>query len=885
MLLPSWRDRLFTFFKHSNGGKTNQRVVHSLLEQSRIPLSQLFANLKTTESGLHEGAIAKRREIFGWNEVAHEKAPTWYALLLGGFINPFVILLLVLAVISFFLKQKPAFIIMGSMVLIGVFMRFIQEYRSNLAAEKLKNLVSTKATVQRLKGQVATCYEVNIKYLVPGDVIHLSAGDIIPADVRLITAKGLYVSQGALTGESLPVDKEVCCQGGEEVNNPVELSNLCFMGTSVLNGVATAVILNIGNKTYFGSMAKAITGRRSLTSFDIGISKVSWLLIRFILVIVPIVFLLNTFTKGDWLESFLFALSVAVGLTPEMLPMIVTTNLARGAISMSRHKVVVKKLNAIQNFGAMNILCTDKTGTLTQDRVILEKYLNAAGEENEEVLSYGYLNSYYQTGLKNLLDVAVLEHRHLETDLDLHNLYEKIDEVPFDFTRRRMSVVLKKKDQQCLLICKGAFDEVLSVCNMVKKGNKTDFLSEDIRKTLKEKEQELNRDGLRVLAVAYREFSFVPSREYQPSDERELVFIGYLAFLDPPKLSTAKALAFLKQYNVGVKVLTGDNELVTGRICQLVDLAVEGVLTGPTIDEMDDQELRKTVDGITIFAKVTPLQKSRVIAALKANGHVVGYLGDGINDAPALKEADVGISVDTATDIAKESADIIMLEKDLLFLGNGVLEGRKTFGNIIKYIKMATSSNFGNVFSILGASILLPFLPMLPVQLLTQNLLYDFSQMAIPFDHVDAEFLRSPRKWDAKGIAKFMLFIGPVSSLFDYVTFALLWFGFKANSIEMQSLFQSGWFIEGLLSQVLIVHMIRTNKIPFLQSIASVPLLLTSVIIIAIGIFLPYSSIGHSIGLISLPVSYFYFLTVILLSYCLATQIVKSYFIKRVVLF
>lgn len=666
-----------------------------------------------------------------------------------------------------------------------------------------------------------------------------------------------------------------------ESNNPLEMPNICFMGTNVLNGTAAAVIINTGNRTYFGSMAKCITGYRPLTSFDLGVNKVSWLLIQFIFIMVPIVFFINGFTKGDWFEAFLFSVSVAVGLTPEMLPMIVTTNLARGAVEMSRHKVVVKRLNAIQNFGAMDILCTDKTGTLTQDHVILEKYLDAEGEENDEVLNYAYLNSFHQTGLKNLLDVAVLEHKILEEELQLNKAYHKIDEIPFDFTRRRMSVVLEKTPDQHLLICKGAVEEVLSLCTQAKLNHSIAPLSAEELSKLDILKQELNEDGLRVLAIAYKEIPNGVHREYHVQDETELTFLGYLAFLDPPKHSTTKALASLNEYNVQVKILTGDNELVTQKICRWVHLPVEGVLTGSQLEAMSDEDLKIMIDKITIFAKLTPLQKSRVIKVLKSNGHTVGYLGDGINDAPALREADIGISVDTAVDIAKESADIIMLEKSLLFLVQGVIEGRKTFGNIIKYIKMALSSNFGNVFSVLGASALLPFLPMKAVQLLTQNLLYDLSQTAIPFDHVDTEFLQKPRKWEPGGIARFMLCIGPISSIFDYITFGVMWFVFAANNPENQALFQSGWFIEGLLSQTLIVHMIRTQKIPFFQSIASIPLLITTFLVMAIGIYIPYTFVGESIGLVPLPGNYFYWLFAILLSYCLLTQLVKGWFIKR----
>jgi len=884
MLLQDWKKKLLLYFSKSiNIQEIHRQVSSSLIAYSKMPLPDIFKKLKTTEKGLSYASVHRRLQKKGLNEIAHEKAPTWYSLLLSNFANPFVVLLIFLGVVSYFLGEIDAVVIITVMVFISVSMRFIQEYRSNLAAEKLKKLVSTTATVKRWKNDETEpkLQEVDIKYLVPGDLIQLSAGDLIPADIRLISAKELYVSQGALTGESLPVEKDESLKSKDQTSNPLDMSNLCFMGTNVLNGTATAVILSTGNQTYFGSMAKNITGHRPLTSFDIGINKISWLLIQFMIVMVPCVFLINSLTKGNFLEAFLFSLSVAVGLTPEMLPMIVTANLAKGAINMSNHKVIVKKLNAIQNFGAMNILCTDKTGTLTQNRIILEKHLNAKGEESKEVLNYSYLNSYYQTGLKNLLDEAILNHKDLEKILKLNQTYRKVDEIPFDFTRRRMSVVLEHGPKQHILICKGACEEILAICQNVKINESISPFTEDIKTSLKGLEKDLNEDGLRVLAVGYKEFTNGMKKEYRTQDENQLTFLGYLAFLDPPKQSATEAIATLKEYGVQVKILTGDNELVTQRICKWVQLPIEKVLTGSQIESMDEGSLKNVVETANVFAKLTPLQKARVISALKSNGHTVGFLGDGINDAPGLREADIGISVDTGVDVAKESSDIIMLEKNLLFLGEGVLEGRRTFGNIIKYIKMAASSNFGNIFSVLGASALFPFLPMLPVQLLTQNLLYDLSQTTIPFDNVDKEFLLRPRKWDPSGIAWFMVYIGPISSIFDYVTFAVMWFVFSANSIETQSIFQSGWFIEGLLSQTLIVHMIRTRQIPFLQSIASWPLLTTTFLIMIVGIYIPYSFIGRSIGLSHLPGEYFYWLLAILLSYCVLTQLVKIWFIKR----
>lgn len=866
----------------NNNREQAKQIDMALVNYAKMPIDQVLQELHTSQQGLTKSETKKRLEEYGLNEIAHERPPSWYILLLNNFGNPFIVLLIFLAVISFFIGEMDAVYIITVMVLLSVIMRFMQEWRSNQAAEKLKALVSTKATVLRRKGKDAepTKEEIDIKYLVPGDVIYLSAGDLIPADVRLISAKDLFVGQSALTGESMPVEKDESFKPTDS-KNPLDMPNICYMGTSVVNGTAIAVILMTGSKSFLGSMAKTITGYRPLTSFDIGINKVSWLLIRFMLFMVPIVFFINLVTKGSLLDAFLFSLAVAVGLTPEMLPMIVTANLARGAINMSKSKVIVKRLNSIQNFGAMDVLCTDKTGTLTQDKIILDKYMNLDGDENAEVLNYSYLNSYYQTGLKNLLDIAVLEHKDVAKTLHLEKEYKKVDEIPFDFSRRRMSVIVEKNPEMNLLICKGAVEELLDVCTDAKVNGSIAPLSPELKEKINHLKNGMNEDGLRVLLVAYKEIPNHTMRTFRPQDENHLIVLGLLAFLDPPKYSTPRALSKLKQYNVQVKVLTGDNEAVTRKICSWVKLNVEQSLTGAQIAELSDAELKDRVENTTIFTKLTPAQKVRIILALKANGHTVGYLGDGINDAPSLREADIGISVDTAVDIAKESADIIMLEKSLLFLGDGVIEGRKTFGNIIKYIKMALSSNFGNVFSILGASALLPFLPMQALQLLVQNLLYDISQIFIPFDHVDKDFLLKPRKWDPSGIAKFTVYIGPISSIFDYTTFALMWFYFGANTIEKQSLFQSGWFVEGLLSQTLIVHMIRTQKIPFIQSIASLPLLLSTLIIMAIGIIIPYTYVGTTIGLTPLPLSYFPWLLATLLSYCVLTQIVKTWFISR----
>jgi len=696
---------------------------------------------------------------------------------------------------------------------------------------------------------------------------------MVPADVRLLSAKDLFVTQSTLTGESLPVEK-VATTVADPPPNPLELPNIAFLGTNVTSGAATALVINTGEATYLGSIAESLLGRRTLTSFEKGIRAVSLLLLRFMAVMTVIVFILNGLTKRDWKEAFFFALAIAVGLTPEMLPMIVTGTLAIGAVAMSRKKVIVKQLNSIQNFGAMDVLCTDKTGTLTQDRIVLEKYCNLIREGDEGVLEYAYYNSFHQTGLKNLLDKAVLAHRPVSTAR-----VTKVDEIPFDFSRRIMSVVVDL-DGQRKLIAKGAPEAIFQRCSRMELHGEVLHLDPFLLPDLTEELDGLQAQGFRVLAIAYKD---VPRDRsvFSKDDEQDLVLRGYVAFLDPPKESTRDALAALEKHGVHVKVLTGDNDIVAKKICADVGLSVGRVVLGNDVEAATDERLSALVQEANLFARLSPAHKERVVRALQRAGHVVGFMGDGINDAPALRAADVGVSVDNAVDIAKESADLILLEKDLLVLEHGVLEGRRVFGNIVKYIKMGTSSNFGNMFSVLGASAFLPFLPMLPIQILTQNLLYDFSQLAIPFDRVDEEYLLKPRQWRIDDIRRFMLFFGPVSSVFDYATFALLFFVFKANTPARQSLFQSGWFVEGLLSQTLIVHMIRTRKIPFLQSSPSLPLALTTAAVMAVGIALPFSPFASSFGMVPLPSQFFAWLLVILLAYAALAQIVKSWYVRR----
>ncbi|MFL8990221.1 magnesium-translocating P-type ATPase [Pseudomonas sp. QLc11A] len=857
-------------------------LAQTLVSAAGSDTGQLLDTLGSHTDGLSEPEADALREQFGLNEVEHEQPLPWWTHLWHCYKNPFNLLLTLLAVISWLTEDMKAAIVIFSMVVLSTLLRFWQETKSNQAADALKAMVSNTATVMRrdLENHSAQRIELPIKQLVPGDLIVLSAGDMIPADCRVLSAKDLFVSQAAMTGESMPVEK-FPRQQDRDTQNPLDLDNILFMGTNVVSGTAMAVILTTGNSTYFGALAQRVGATdRTPTSFQTGVNKVSWLLIRFMFVMAPLVLFINGFTKGDWTEALLFALSIAVGLTPEMLPMIVTSTLAKGAVFLSRKKVIVKRLDAIQNFGAMDVLCTDKTGTLTQDKIFLARNVDVWGNDSDDVLEMAYLNSYYQTGLKNLLDVAVLEHVEIHRELKVGTAFRKVDEIPFDFTRRRMSVVVAERDQPHLLICKGAVEEVLAVCSRVRHGEVDEALNEELLARIRQVTATFNAEGLRVVAVAAR--PMIEGRDtYSLADEQALTLIGYVAFLDPPKESTAPALKALAAHGVAVKVLTGDNELVTAKICREVGLEQQGLLMGNDIERMTDAELAKAVETTNVFAKLTPSHKERIVRLLKGNGHVVGFMGDGINDAPALRTADIGISVDSAVDIAKEAADIILLEKSLMVLEEGVLEGRRTFANMLKYIKMTASSNFGNVFSVLVASAFIPFLPMLPMHLLVQNLLYDISQIAIPFDNVDDEMLKQPQRWQPADVGRFMLFFGPISSIFDITTFALMWYVFDANTPDHQTLFQSGWFVVGLLTQTLIVHMIRTPKIPFLQSRAAMPLLVMTGLIMAVGIFLPMGPLAHYFKLQALPSLYFVFLPVILLAYMALTQAVKGVYIRR----
>lgn len=791
-------------------------------------------------------------------------------------------------------------VIILTMVFLSGTLRFVQESRSGNAAEKLLAMITTTCTVTR-KGQEMA--EIPLDEVVVGDIVHLSAGDMLPADVRILDAKDLFVSQASLTGESEPIEKIPMVN--ETRDAITDYTNIAFMGSNVLSGSASAVVVTVGDHTLFGSMASEVAHEAVETSFSKGVNAVSWVLIRFMLVMIPLVFVANGITKGDWLSAFLFGISIAVGLTPEMLPMIVTTCLAKGAVSMSKKQTIVKNLNSIQNFGAIDILCTDKTGTLTQDKVVLEYHLNVNGEDDLRVLRHAYLNSYFQTGYKNLMDVAIIQKTEEEEAddpqlVDLSEHYVKVDEIPFDFARRRLTTVVQNRDGKTQMVTKGAVEEMLSICSFAECDGKVRPMTKELKSRILATVDDLNEKGFRVLAIAQKS-NPSPAGAFGVTDECDMVLMGYLAFLDPPKESTADAIKALKAHGVTTKILTGDNDKVTRTICKQVGLKVRNMLLGSDLENMSDQELAKAAETTDVFAKLTPGQKARVVSVFRENGHTVGFMGDGINDASAMKSADIGISVDTAVDVAKESADIVLLEKDLMVLEEGIIEGRKTYANMIKYIKMTASSNFGNMFSVLAASALLPFLPMESLQLIFLNLIYDLSCTAIPWDNVDEEFISVPRKWDASSVGSFMMWIGPTSSVFDWMTYIFMYFVFcplfvskgvlyndlashfaGADLVRMQTayvaMFQTGWFIESMWSQTLVIHMIRTPKLPFIQSHASAPLTLMTFTGIGVLTIIPFTTFGRMLGFVALPTAYFaYLIPCILLYMVLATSLKKAY--------
>lgn len=895
---------------------TNERVLKQRIAENAVKRDiineRLFMSVKsdvnsvlrclnTSLGGLSEAAVEQSRDEYGKNVVTSSNKNTLIKKLYAAFINPFTLVLILLAAVSAFTdiifadpgdKNPITVIIIGVMVMISGILRFVQEARSEKASEKLNEMIETTSCIKRAYEDKK---EIPVDEIVVGDIIYLSAGDLIPADLRIINAKDLFINQSALTGESEPVEKTAdCCKSSKLA----DCSCLAFMGSTVVSGSGTAVAVAVGDDTMLGETAQALNDKPVKTTFEKGVNAVSWILIRFMLVMVPVVLFVNGFTKGDWLDASLFAISVAVGLTPEMLPMIVTTCLAKGSVSMSKKKVIIKKLNSIQNLGSIDVLCTDKTGTLTRNKVVLEKHIDLMGNENDRVLRHAFLNSFYQTGLKNLMDVAIIEKAEMLKDssdelFDLNDVYTKIDEIPFDFDRRRMSVVVQDKNGKTQMITKGAIEEMLAVSGFVEYNGKTVPLTEEMKIAVLDRVDRLNNDGMRVLGVAHKT-NPAPVGEFSAADENNMVLIGYLAFLDPPKKTTADAIKALHSSGVEVKILTGDNEKVTSCICRQIGLPVKNIVLGSDLDYVSDEELRKIAEHTTVFAKLSPAEKARVVTALRDNGHTVGYMGDGINDAPAMKASDVGISVDSAVDIAKESADVILLEKDLSVIKDGITEGRKTYANMIKYIKMTASSNFGNMFSVLAASAFLPFLPMKSIHLILLNLIYDISCIAIPWDNVDKEFISKPSKWDASGIGKFMLWIGPTSSVFDIVTYALMYFvicplvcggAYKnldaGSQLAFMALFQTGWFVESMWSQTLVIHMIRTPKIPFVQSRASFPVTALTFMGIFVLTAIPFTPLGTAIGLTALPAIYFAYLAAIIAAYMCLVTLVKTLYVKR----
>ena len=894
----------------SAAGDLVRQAAVRMLDAARVEPDQALQTFSSSANGLTKPQVLEMRHRFGANILAPKGKDSLPKRLFASFINPFSVVLLLLACISFFTdyllasadeKDLTAVIIVAVMVCISGVLHFVQEARSGNAVARLESLVKTTIEVVR-QGQGK---ELPITSLVVGDVVRLAAGDMIPADLRILRAKDLFVSQSSLTGESEPVEKfphalpanmAANVDAETAATSPLDCNNLAFMGSNVVSGAANGLVLAVGGATLFGSLARQIAATSTPTSFEKGVNSVSWLLLRFMACMAPVVFFVNGFTKGDWVEAGLFALSVAVGLTPEMLPTVVSANLVRGAVFMARKKVIARRLNAIQNLGAMDVLCTDKTGTLTQDRIVLEYSLDIHGTEDDRVLRHAFLNSWFQTGLKNLLDAAIVNHADELSMQPLRKAYSLVDEMPFDFSRRRMSVVVADTSGKTQIITKGALEEMLTVCAYAEYNGQVEPLTHELQEEILERVRRYNSDGLRVVGVAHKTMS-APGGVFSVADENDMVLLGYLAFLDPPKDSAPKALAALSEHGVRVKVLTGDNDAVTRSVCRQVGLPGKNILLGADIEAMDDAALKTAVEKADIFAKLSPRQKARIVTCLRGNGHVVGFMGDGINDAPAMKNADVGISVDSAVDVARESAGVILLEKDLTVLEAGVMEGRRTYANIIKYIKITVSSNFGNMFSVLAASMFLPFLPMTPLQILVLNLLYDVSCTAMPWDNVDEDFLRKPRSWDTDSIRRFMFWLGPTSSVFDLATYALLFFvicpavvampagGWHALSSGDQAsfaaLFQAGWFVESLWTQTMVIHMLRTPGVPLLHSRAAWQVTLLTGLGVAVGTAIPFTRLGQGLDMGALPAAYFPWLAAVLVGYLALATLVKRAFMRR----
>lgn len=852
------------------------------IQYARMETSSVLRDYKTQVSGLSSSEAEKRLDEHGPNVISEGYKDTVWSRLFGAAVNPFNIILIVIAIVTLFTDVILAeqndwftFIIILLLVAVSSFISFAQSQSSARAVAQLKKQIENSCHVFR----DGSLIEISHKDVVPGDIVHLSAGDMLPADLRFIQTKDTFVAQSALTGESTPVEKYAKVQEASELSL-IDMDNIGFMGSNMVSGSARAVVIATGDDSYFGSMAQSLSGDRAKNSFERGVEDIGRLLIRMMLIMVPIVFVINALNKGNLADSLVFAVSIAVGLTPEMLPVITNSTLARGAQNMARQKVIVRNTSAIQSFGEMDILCTDKTGTLTEDKIIVERYMNLYGNYDRRVLRHAYLNSYFQTGMKNLIDLAIIERAEGYEMNTLLDQYHVVDEIPFDFSRRRMSVVLQDTRGKRQLITKGAVEEMVAISSFIELNDEVFPLDDEKFSIVWKTYERLNRQGLRMIAVAQKN-DIPDSGEFSVADESAMVLIGFMGFLDPPKKSATPAIQTLAEHKVRTVVLTGDSEGVAVTVCRVVGIDSELVYTGNDVEKMDEEALDSAIAKCNIFAKLSPQQKERIIRAYQAAGHTVGYLGDGINDTLALRQADVGISVNSGVDIAKETADIVLMEKDLMVLERGVLEGRKTFGNIMKYIKMATSGNFGNIFSIIIASIFLPFWPMKPVQLLAQNLLNDGAQIGMPFDNVDAEYLQEPKSWDTGSVRRFMHWLGPVSSVFDILCFLILWFVMGANTPDKASLFQVGWFIFGTLSQVFIIHMIRTSKRPFVDSNASGELFLSTAIIGVLAFCIVLSDFAIGLDMVRLPLVFVPWLILLLAAYMLTVQIVKNIYIKR----
>ncbi|BDR56606.1 magnesium-translocating P-type ATPase [Xylocopilactobacillus apis] len=837
-----------------------------------LATQQVFDKLKTNENGISSQEAQKRLEEDGPNKINAEKPTPAWLLFIKGLEDPFVIVLAFLMIVSYITGDPSAGTVMAVMIIASAIITFVQQYRSQKASLSLKKMIENTTAITR-DGKIV---EISMSDVVPGDMVSLKTGDMIPADAFLIWTKDLFVNQSSLTGESMPVEKIAQTSTEDSNESALDLKNLVFMGTDVISGQGKAVILKTGQNTFFGDIGKTSTSKRGKTAFDIGISRVSKLLIRIIVVLFPTVFLINGLTKGNWSEAFFFAIAVAVGLTPEMLPMIVTTNLAKGAVTLSKNKVIIKELPSIQNLGSMDVLCTDKTGTITENRVVLVSHLNPMGNPDDHVLEIAYLNANYQTGWKDLMDQAIVNF-YQEKGFTEKSTIKKIDEIPFDFSRRRLSVIVEQDNHQ-IMVTKGADEEMAAICDSALIDGKEVPLTDDLRQKMTDVSTQMNKEGMRVLTVAYKKDAHT-TPSYSVKDESNMVLVGFMGFLDPPKDTAKPAIKSLHQHGVTVKVLTGDNAIVAQKVCTEVGIPANEFLLGSQIDQLSDDELGQKIEHINLFAKLNPMQKLRIIQSLQKAGHTVGYMGDGINDAPSLRKADVGISVDTAADITKDASSIILLEKSLNILETGVIEGRKDFCNIMKYIKLSVSSNFGNVFSMLIASAFLPFLPMMSIQILVQNLLYDLAQTSVPWDHVDSEDLEKPVQWGISGLLKFTLCIGPVSSIFDIMTFIVMWFFLGANTVGQQHIFQTGWFMVGLTTQTIVVWLIRTKKIPFIQSRPSKPVILSGIATLLIGLVIILSPLRSAFNFAKLPVAYWGWFAAIIIAYAITMEIAKKIYI------